>query len=140
MRNGASTTRRCAKAARGRLGIEGEEGEEMERGMRTRMLAALVLTLLVAVGCNRAPPDTKPLFHRGEIVTVRTDGERVMITRDARYNQFHNHPKDWFYYCRISGVRQTHRDGILSADTEVVAYTEVKFWEFELEPCEGGEK
>ncbi len=88
------------------------------------LMVALILTLLL--GCSRQPPPTSHKFHKGQLVKAKLDGLKMQIT--------YVYTSSLRYKCRVGGLHQSRRDGLLSQDTELVRYNTVVFEEFELEP------
>jgi hypothetical protein len=72
-----------------------------------------------------------PKFEVGEIVRVKIDSARATVL--IRYGPLLTENHRWRYDCRISAPRQQSRDGLVSADTVIAAYTIVSFQEYELE-------
>jgi hypothetical protein len=110
------------------------------------LLVAVVLGvgigLFWAVHWGSTPPKDPPGFTVGQTVRIRLDGGKATVLRltgDKR--------SGWIVHCRIGLLGQHRRDGLVSKDTEVVAYSVVKFRPFELEdwderkdfPLDGGE-
>ena len=96
-----------------------------------RVAVALVLIGILA-GCS--PPPFRPDLDVGDVVEIKIDGARAMVV-GIRYHI--NLPDDgWFVDCRIGTPRQQRRDGLVSADTEIIAYQIVEFREYELKLIE----
>jgi len=77
-------------------------------------------------------PEEVPEWASG---LFEADGRKVMVV--SFYSPSFDHPL-WRYGCRIAKQGQRSRDGIVSADTRIVAYTIVVFRQYELsaEPVE----
>ncbi len=91
----------------------------------------LLLGLLLCVGCSQSPSSPRPDFDIGEIVELRVDGSRAQVV-NVWYDPPMMHNTGWHITCRIGALGQKHRDGLLSRDTTVVAYSLVNFREYEL--------
>jgi len=91
--------------------------------------AGVLLTVIAALAALGCAPVEPPKFRRGEVCTVKITGERIMVVRVDTCA-----PK---YLCRVGGARQSRRDGIVSADTEITKYTKIWFYDFELEGTDG---
>lgn len=91
------------------------------------LIVLMTLGILVGHGPGCIPAFPKPKFQTGQMVKVRLGGEKVQILRAITSRS------EIRYECRVEGLHQNRRDGILSADTEIVRYAPIIFNEFELE-------
>jgi hypothetical protein len=89
----------------------------------------LALICVLCLGCDSPPP--APSFEVGDIAYLRVDGSRVQVT-DVYHDGLWMNSRGWFVVCRVGVSGQVHRDGILSRDTQITAYTIVRFRGYEL--------
>ena len=97
--------------------------------MKTFMQFLALALLVVVAGCDASSqPAVKYKYEVGEVVRLKLDNEKVQVIRRWSYSA------GTFYECRVGGLHQSRRDGLLSADTEIVRYQEITFREYELVP------
>jgi hypothetical protein len=101
---------------------------------------SVVLALLIgtSMSCARktsAPPNRLDL-HVGDVVKIRIDGTKAMVTNVYYYTDPWDYQRGWFVNCRVSSAGQNRRDGLVSADTVITAYQTVEFRAYELERIE----
>lgn len=97
-------------------------------------VAAVVVTLtggLLLAGCD-VPNPPKYRYAVGEVARLKIDGEKVQVISRWRIGRGSVN----VYQCRVGGLHQSRRDGLVSADTEIVRYRKVIFREYELIPDE----
>ncbi len=95
-----------------------------------RMNGMLLVVVLVLglIGCD--PPTKRPNFYVGELVEIKIDGNRAIVTKVGNYPIAPG--RGWYVWCRVSKIGQKHRDGVFSKDTELVAYPFIRFRAYEL--------
>jgi len=97
-------------------------------------MAALLIAGIALVSCNELPASSAPKFSAGEVVEIAQTEEKVTILScHSRY------PSGYAYWCRVASPVTVTHNGLVSRDSEVSRYSEVRFLEFELRPTEKGQ-
>ena len=93
-------------------------------------MAAILILAAAFASCDGQPPNSAPKFSAGEVVEIAQTKEKVTIL------SCHLTYSGYAYWCRVASPVTVTHIGLVSRDSEVSRYSEVRFLEFELRRVE----